>query len=56
MFYQVSLQSLGISCLFQAIILLYLYDEDTVWLVLASSALGLLIDLWKLSRACTLKV
>ena len=35
----------------QAVIFLYLLDNDTSYVVLLSSGLGLLIELWKVTRA-----
>jgi hypothetical protein len=35
---------------------MYLLDNETSTLVLVSSSAGLLIDLWKLSRAVNVKV
>lgn len=42
------------NCFFQTMILLYLWDNDTSYVILASSSVGLLIEYWKLSK--TLKV
>jgi hypothetical protein len=52
----VSLRTLCLSCVFQLVIILYLADNDTVWLVIATSSLGLLIDVWKITRAITVTV
>ena len=46
-----STRSLVVSCFFQTIILLYLYDNDTSKMVLFSSTIGLLIEYWKLAKA-----
>jgi hypothetical protein len=40
---------------FSFIILLYLADNDTSFMVLASNGVGLAIDVWKISKAITLK-
>lgn len=40
----ISLRSLGLNCFFQTIILLYLFDNDTAWVVRASSTAGLAIE------------
>ncbi|EGD79075.1 Clptm1 protein [Salpingoeca rosetta] len=52
-----SLRALITSLVFQVIILLYLFDHtDTSWLILASSAVGVLIQGWKITRAADVSV
>lgn len=46
-----SVRSLGMNCVFQTIILLYLFDNDTSYLILFSSTVGLGIEYWKLTKA-----
>ncbi|CAE7362508.1 CLPTM1 [Symbiodinium sp. KB8] len=46
-----SLRTVGMNVFFQVIILLYLWDNDTSWMILGSSAVGLAIEVWKLSKA-----
>lgn len=46
-----SVQSLGVNCFFQTVIFLYLMDNDTSWMILMSSGVGLLIEYWKLGKA-----
>jgi hypothetical protein len=43
-------------CGAQVIIFLYLLDEDTSYLILFSSGLGLLIEFWKLTQAMSISV
>lgn len=46
-----SLRTILINTFFQAVIFLYLADHDTSWMVLFSSGVGLLIDIWKIHKA-----
>lgn len=46
-----SVQSLGVNCFFQTVIFLYLMDNDTSWMILFSSGIGLCIEYWKLTKA-----
>lgn len=46
-----SARTLMINAFFQIIILLYLMDNDTSWMILFSSSLGLVIELWKITKA-----
>jgi hypothetical protein len=46
-----SLKSIAVGVFFQAVILLYLFDNDTSWMILSSSAIGLAIECWKLRKA-----
>ena len=46
-----SLRSMLLQCFFQTVILLYLFDNDTSWVVLMSSSVGLAIEYWKVSKA-----
>ena len=50
-----SLRSMIVNAGFSFIILLYLADNDTSFMVLASNGVGLAIDVWKISKAITLK-
>ncbi len=50
-----SLRSMIVNAGFSFIILLYLADNDTSFMVLASNGFGLAIDVWKISKAITLK-
>lgn len=51
-----SVRSLVVNCFFQTIILLYLFDNDTSYMILLSSCLGLAIEYWKLSKAFTFQL
>ena len=51
-----SVRSIGMSFVTQLIILLYLADNDTSWMVLFSSGIGLLIEAWKLQKALVVNV
>lgn len=52
----VSVRSMLLSLGCQVIVLLYLLDKDTSWLILSSSAVGLVIDVWKLKKAVAISV
>jgi hypothetical protein len=47
-----SVRTLGISLVMQLIILLYLLDNNTSFVVLMGSFVGVLIEAWKITRAC----
>ncbi|KNC55582.1 uncharacterized protein AMSG_01848 [Thecamonas trahens ATCC 50062] len=46
-----SVKSIGISLVFQIVILLYLLENDTTWMILISMAMGIAIEAWKLQKA-----
>jgi hypothetical protein len=46
-----SVKTIMLNCACQLIIFLYLLDNDTSWLILISSGVGLLIELWKIQKA-----
>ena len=46
-----SVKSLCVNSFFQTVIFLYLMDNDTSWMILISSGVGLLIEYWKLGKA-----
>ena len=46
-----SARTIGLNCVFQLVILLYLMDNDTSWMILLSSGMGLFTEVWKLSKA-----
>lgn len=48
-----SLRSMIVNAGFSAVILLYLADNDTSYMVLMSNGVGLAIDVWKISKAIT---
>lgn len=50
-----SVKSIFVNCFFQTFIFLYLLDNETSWLILGSSFVGLLIEFWKLKKAVNFK-
>jgi len=46
-----SVRSIFTSVITQSVILLYLIDNDTSWVILFSSGIGLLIEIWKVKKA-----
>ncbi|KAH8068776.1 apoptotic process [Aureococcus anophagefferens] len=46
-----SARTIALNCVFQLVILLYLLDNDTSWMILISSSMGLFTEVWKLSKA-----
>jgi hypothetical protein len=52
----ISLRSMIVNAAFQVIILLYLFDNDTSFMVLMSNAAGLAIEFWKISKAINISV
>lgn len=48
-----SLRTIYISIISNVIILLYLFDNDTNWMILASAAVGTVIEMWKITKAAT---
>jgi len=51
-----SVRTLYINFICNAIIFLYLLDNETSWLVLVSAGVGLLIEAWKITRAVHIRV
>lgn len=51
-----SVKSIFLNTIFQVIIFLYLVDNDTSFVVLVSSFIGLLIEAWKITKAVDIKV
>ena len=47
----ISLRTTMLNAFFQLVILLYLVDNDTSWMILLSSLVGFVIDLWKIKKA-----
>ena len=52
----VSVRTLFVNVVSEAIIFLYLLDNETSWMILVSSGVGLAIDAWKITRACVVRV
>mmetsp|Transcript_37396 Transcript_37396/g.61982 ORF Transcript_37396/g.61982 Transcript_37396/m.61982 type:complete len:686 (-) Transcript_37396:192-2249(-) len=53
-----SMEGLSVRTMFlntgcQLVIFLYLFDNETSWMVLSSSGIGVLIEIWKLRKAVT---
>jgi hypothetical protein len=46
-----SVRTIFVNCITQFIILLYLFDNDTSWIILISASVGLLIEAWKITKA-----
>jgi hypothetical protein len=46
-----SMRSMIVNTFFQLVILLYLMDNDTSYMVLMSNAVGVAIEIWKISKA-----
>lgn len=46
-----SLRSMMVNTVFQIVILLYLVDNDTSFMVVVSNAVGVAIEIWKISKA-----
>jgi hypothetical protein len=51
-----SVRTILLNAGMQFIIFLYLLDNDTSWVILISSGVGLLIELWKINKAMIVKV
>lgn len=51
-----SLRAIVLNIVFQCIIFLYLLDNETSWVVIGSSGVGLLIEIWKVLRVIDVKV
>jgi len=51
-----SVRTLYINFICNAIIFLYLLDNETSWLVLVSAGVGLLIEAWKITRAVHIRI
>lgn len=45
-----SVKSIAMRLVMQLIILLYLFDNETSWMILLSSGVGLVIQCWKLRK------
>eukprot|EP00762_Andalucia_godoyi_P000849 ANDGO_03720.mRNA.1 CLPTM1-like membrane protein cnrB len=45
-----SVRTVFINCLSQLVIFLYLLDNETSWMIVLSSGIGVLIEFWKINR------
>lgn len=51
-----SAKSVIVSFISQLIVFLYLLDNDTSWMILASSGIGCCIEFWKIGKAMHIEV
>jgi hypothetical protein len=51
-----SAKSVVVSFISQLIVFLYLLDNDTSWMILASSGVGCCIEFWKIGKAMHIEV
>nr|KAJ3419053.1 hypothetical protein HK105_007466 [Polyrhizophydium stewartii] len=50
-----SFRALILNIFFQAVIFLYLLDNETSWMILISTGAGLLIEVWKINKTVIIK-
>ena len=51
-----SAKSVVVSFIFQLIVFLYLLDNETSWMIIASSGVGCCIEFWKIGKAMHIEV
>jgi len=51
-----SAKSVVLNFICQFVIFLYLLDNDTSWMILASSGVGVCIEFWKIGKAMRIEV
>ncbi|RYR44767.1 hypothetical protein Ahy_A08g041048 isoform C [Arachis hypogaea] len=51
-----SAKTVVVSFICQLIIFLYLLDNDTSWMILASSGIGVVIEFWKIGKAMRIEI
>lgn len=51
-----SAKSVVVSFISQLIVFLYLLDNDTSWMIIASSGIGCCIEFWKIGKAMHIEV
>ncbi|EFC37561.1 cleft lip and palate transmembrane family protein [Naegleria gruberi] len=51
-----SIRSIFVNCFFQTAIFLYLFDNETSWMILISNGIGLLIEYWKISKVVDVSI
>ena len=51
-----SVRTLFTNCAMQIVIFLYLIDNDTSWMILISQGIGLVIEIWKVTKAVIVNV
>jgi len=52
----ISVRTILMNCVCQFIVLLYLFDNETSYLILVSCAIGLAIEVWKVSKAMNVTI
>lgn len=52
----ISVRTIMVNCFCQLIVLLYLFDNETSWLILMSCCVGFAIEVWKVSKAMTVTI
>jgi hypothetical protein len=52
----ISFRSIILNIIFQSIIFLYLMDNETSYMILASTGIGILIEVWKINKTVIVKV
>merc|ERR1712173_342729 len=45
-----SIRTVFLNCFFQVVIFLYLLDNETSYMILVSSGVGLIIEFWKITK------
>ena len=50
-----SFRTIILNIFFQGVIFLYLLDNDTSWMIIISSGVGLLIEIWKVNKSVIIK-
>lgn len=51
-----SVRTIFVNCFCQFFIFLYLLDNDTSWMIVMSSGVGMLIEFWKIKQAVDIKI
>lgn len=51
----ISVRSMGVKIVMEIIIFLYLFDNDTSWMIIVGNAIGIAIEVWKLMKAVEFK-
>jgi hypothetical protein len=51
-----SAKSVVLNFVCQLVVFLYLLDNDTSWMILASSGVGVCIEFWKIGKAMHIEV
>ncbi|KAL9655483.1 hypothetical protein ABK040_011876 [Willaertia magna] len=51
-----SIKTIFINCFFQTVIFLYLFDNETSWMILISTGIGVLIEYWKITKVVDVSI